>query len=128
MLRHKFYIGSILVLLAWLAVPSAFAGESDIRLPSLAAPSFFGGSLTGRTILLFGLLVCFGGALFGILEYLKTRALPVHRSMAEVSHIIWETCKTYLWQQGKFLAALWLLIRNGIDVWSKGVPRGRVID
>jgi K(+)-stimulated pyrophosphate-energized sodium pump len=110
MLRNKSYIGSILVLLTWLTVPSAFADASDIQLPSLVAPSFFNGNLTGGTILLFGLAVCVGGALFGILEYLKTRALPVHKSMAEVSNIIWETCKTYLLQQGKFLAALWLLI------------------
>jgi K(+)-stimulated pyrophosphate-energized sodium pump len=66
--------------------------------------------VTGHTILYFGLFVCFVGAAFGILEYVRTRALPVHRSMADVSHIIWETCKTYLFQQGKFLAALWLLI------------------
>ena len=98
------------MLLVWLAAPAAFAGEGDIKLPSLEAPSFMGGNLTGRMILLLGLAICAGGALFGILEYLKTRALPVHKSMAEVSHIIWETCKTYLLQQGKFLAALWLLI------------------
>ena len=58
----------------------------------------------------FGLFVCAVGAAFGIWEYIHTRALPVHRSMSDVSHIIWETCKTYLWQQGKFLAALWVLI------------------
>jgi K(+)-stimulated pyrophosphate-energized sodium pump len=54
--------------------------------------------------------VCGVGAAFGLWEYFRTRALPVHRCMAEVSHIIWETCKTYLLQQGKFLAGLWLLI------------------
>ena len=58
----------------------------------------------------FGLFVCAVGAAFGIMEYVRTRALPVHRSMSDVSHIIWETCKTYLLQQGKFLAALWVLI------------------
>jgi K(+)-stimulated pyrophosphate-energized sodium pump len=110
MLRNRSLIIGILMLLVWLPAPGAFAGEGDIQLPSLEAPTFLGGSLTGRTILLLGLAICAGGALFGILEYLKTRALPVHRSMAEVSHIIWETCKTYLLQQGKFLAALWLLI------------------
>lgn len=89
---------------------NTYASESDIRLPELKTVSFFQGRVTSHEILYFGLLVCVVGAAFGIWEYLRTRALPVHRSMSEVSHIIWETCKTYLFQQGKFLAALWLLI------------------
>ncbi|HEY1490299.1 MAG TPA: sodium-translocating pyrophosphatase, partial [Verrucomicrobiae bacterium] len=82
----------------------------DIQLPELEQVKFFHGSVTSLEILLMGLFVCAVGAGFGIWEYTRCRALPVHRSMREVSHIIWETCKTYLWQQGKFLAALWLLI------------------
>jgi K(+)-stimulated pyrophosphate-energized sodium pump len=89
---------------------SAFAGDADIQLPTLDQVNFFHGSVTSQAILFFGLFVCGVGAAFGIWEYTRCRALPVHRSMREVSHIIWETCKTYLWQQGKFLAALWLLI------------------
>ena len=89
---------------------NAFAGDADIQLPSLDQVNFFHGAVTSREILFFGLFVCAVGAVFGILEYVRTRALPVHRSMREVSNIIWETCKTYLWQQGKFLAALWVLI------------------
>ncbi len=89
---------------------SAFAGDADIQLPSLDEVDFFHGAVTSREILFVGLLVCAVGAAFGIWEYVRTKALPVHRSMAEVSHIIWETCKTYLWQQGKFLAAIWALI------------------
>src|SRR5208337_1290657 len=72
--------------------------------------NFFHGAVTSQAILFFGLFVCLVGAAFGIFEYVRTRALPVHRSMREVSNIIWETCKTYLWQQGKFLAALWVVI------------------
>ena len=93
-----------------LAATSAFAGDADIQLPSLEQVKFFHGSVTGLTILFFGLFVCAVGAAFGIREYLHTRALPVHRSMSDVSQIIWETCKTYLFQQGKFLASLWVLI------------------
>jgi K(+)-stimulated pyrophosphate-energized sodium pump len=89
---------------------NAFAGDADIQLPGLASVKFLGDRVNGHTILYFGLFVCFVGAAFGILEFVRTRALPVHRSMSDVSHIIWETCKTYLFQQGKFLAALWLLI------------------
>jgi K(+)-stimulated pyrophosphate-energized sodium pump len=66
--------------------------------------------LSGHAILYFGLAVCAIGALFGLLQYKQTRALPVHKTMGDVSNIIWETCKTYLLQQGKFLAALWILI------------------
>jgi K(+)-stimulated pyrophosphate-energized sodium pump len=85
-------------------------GEADIQLPSLENLSFFHGRVTGYAILFFGLFVCIIGAAFGLWEYMRCRALPVHRSLSEVSNIIWETCKTYLLQQGKFLAALWALI------------------
>jgi len=99
----------LLVVLSLVATP-VFAGDADIKLPSLEQLKFFHGTVTAQGILLLGLFVCAVGAAFGIMEYVRTRALPVHRSMSDVSQIIWETCKTYLFQQGKFLAALWLLI------------------
>jgi len=86
------------------------AGEADIHIPDLGGTSFLGGSLGGLQILWLGLAVCVLATAYGWWQYLQTRALPVHRSMAAVSEIIWGTCKTYLWQQGKFLAALWVLI------------------
>ena len=101
----------IAVLLATLSgATNAWAGDADINLPSLQDVSFHGGALSGHAILFFGLAVCVMGALFGLFQYRQTRALPVHHSMGNVSHIIWETCKTYLLQQGKFLVALWILI------------------
>jgi len=57
-----------------------------------------------------GIFLCFVGAFFGLVQYKQTKALPVHSSMSNVSHTIWETCKTYLFQQGKFLVILWVLI------------------
>src|SRR2546428_7469095 len=57
-----------------------------------------------------GIFICFIGAIFGLVQYKQTKALPVHKSMADVSNTIWETCKTYLFTQGKFLAILWGLI------------------
>jgi len=99
----------------------AFAGDADIHLPSLQNVSFLNGSLTARAILYFGLVVCAVGAAVGFLEYAKTRALPVHQSMRDVSHIIWETCKTYLWQQGKFLLALWILIAGCMIYYFRGL-------
>jgi K(+)-stimulated pyrophosphate-energized sodium pump len=86
------------------------AGEANIHLPPLQDVSFMGGSLSSHAILYFGLAVCAIGALFGFFQYKQTCALPVHKSMANVSNIIWETCKTYLMQQGKFLVGLWILI------------------
>jgi K(+)-stimulated pyrophosphate-energized sodium pump len=95
---------------AALTVPSLRASESDIKIPDLNAVSFMSGSLTGSAVLLIGLVVCLGGMVFGWMQYIQTRNLPVHSTMSTVSNIIWETCKTYLGQQGKFLAVLWLLI------------------
>ena len=57
-----------------------------------------------------GLVVCVIGLVFGLIQYQQTKAMPVHKSMSDVSQTIWETCKTYLFQQGKFLAILWVLI------------------
>ena len=96
---------------ALLASP-ALAGEADLKVPSVDLAKFnFGDSvIQGNHLMVIGLLVCVLAALFGWYQYAQTKALPVHRSMAEVSNIIWETCKSYLFQQGKFLAILWVLI------------------
>src|SRR5258705_12397639 len=59
---------------------------------------------------MFGLLVCVLAMVFGISSYSRIRKLPVHQSMAEISELIYETCKTYLLQQGKFLIVLWIFI------------------
>ena len=67
---------------------------------------FLGGNLGGLTILYTGLVICVLGALFGFFQHKQTVALPVHKAMSDVSNIIWETCKTYLMQQGKFLVGL----------------------
>jgi K(+)-stimulated pyrophosphate-energized sodium pump len=66
--------------------------------------------MTGGTLMNIGIVICLVGAAFGIVQYVQTKNLPVHSSMASVSNTIWETCKTYLFTQGKFLAILWLLI------------------
>jgi K(+)-stimulated pyrophosphate-energized sodium pump len=89
---------------------AAFAGEANIQLPDLTQVTFFGGSLSGITILNVGLLICLIGLGFGFLQYAQTKNLPAHKAMLDVSQTIWETCKTYLLQQGKFLLALWILI------------------
>ena len=83
-------------------------GEVNLHLPSLAQGNFLG--LNGHQLLLWGLLVCVGGLLFGLATYVQVKKLPVHKVMADVSAIIYETCKTYLIQQGKLLLVLELFI------------------
>src|SRR3954471_9882241 len=95
-----------------LTATSSYAGEADIKIPDLTKVRFnvFGSNLSGMAILYAGLIVCALGVVYGLLQYRQTRDLPVHDKMRAVSNIIWETCKTYLMQQGKFLSVLWVLI------------------
>ena len=87
------------------------ASEADINIPDLSKVSFDGlGGMSGMTLMYLGIAICGAGAVFGIFQYLQTKALPVHVSMGNVSNTIWETCKTYLFTQGRFLAILWFLI------------------
>ena len=114
MLKNK-SIKAMMYLAALAAVfglsPYAFAGEADIKIPDLTCVKFDGlGGVSGATLMYLGLGVCLIGAVFGLVQYFQTKALPVHESMANVSETIWETCKTYLFTQGKFLAILWVLI------------------
>jgi K(+)-stimulated pyrophosphate-energized sodium pump len=79
-------------------------GEANLRLPPLGQVDFMG--INGRTLLLAGLVVCVLGLLFGLVIYQQLKKLPVHRSMREISELIYETCKTYLVTQGKFILLL----------------------
>ena len=89
----------------------AYASEADLKIPKLDTVTFQSlGGMSGHSLMLIGLAVCILGGLFGLVQYNQTKNLPVHKSMATVSNTIWETCKTYLFTQGKFLAILWLLI------------------
>ena len=115
---RKFIPRLPLALLLLLAHPfAASASEADLTLPSAAdrmKPVFFhlpgGLDLTGGRILWIGLLVCLCGMLFGLIEYLVLKKLPAHKSMLDVSTLIYGTCKTYLLQQGKLLLMLEVLI------------------
>jgi K(+)-stimulated pyrophosphate-energized sodium pump len=83
-------------------------GEASLRLPDLSQVQFLG--IDGHKLLLFGILFCVFGLIFGLVIYSKLKNLPVHRSMRDISELIYETCKTYLITQGKFLVLLWLFI------------------
>jgi len=91
------------------AAPAAHAGgEAALILPELGS---------GRRLLLYGLAVCALGLLFGLAIYRQLKHLPVHKSMREISELIYETCKTYLITQGKFLVVLWLFIGAIIAIY-----------
>jgi len=106
---------SVMPLLAFLQNPASPApqhaggGEAALVLPDLNQATFLGG-IGGRGLLLWGLLVCALGLLFGLLTYTQLKNLPVHRAMREISELIYETCKTYLLTQGRFLLILWVFI------------------
>ena len=83
-------------------------GEANLILPDLGSVQVLG--MSGHSLLLLGMLVAAAGLAFGIIALFQVKNLPTHASMAEVSDIIWETCKTYLITQGKFLLILEALI------------------
>ncbi len=80
-------------------------GEASLKLPDLSSVTFFGG-LDGHRLLLAGILICVLGLGFGMAIYMNLKKLPVHRAMREISELIYETCKTYLITQGKFILIL----------------------
>ena len=83
-------------------------GEANLVLPDLSRVEFLG--VNGHTLLMAGLIVCFLGLLFGLLIFINLKNRPVHRSMREISELIYETCKTYLITQGKFILILEIFI------------------
>jgi len=87
---------------------AAPAGEASLKLPDLHQVQFLG--VNGHNLLMIGILFCIFGLLFGLVSYSRLKNLPVHRAMGEMSELIWETCKTYIIQQGKFLLLLWAFI------------------
>ena len=120
-----------IVTLLLIATSTAFAqpsespgGEASLKLPDLSSVTFLGG-IDGHKLLLIGILFCVFGLLFGLVIFTKLKNLPVHRAMLEISELIYETCKTYLVTQGKFILVLWAFIAVIIAVyfgWLSPVP------
>ncbi|HZP17432.1 MAG TPA: sodium-translocating pyrophosphatase, partial [Terriglobales bacterium] len=112
--RRTLLSGVISFFILLLSIPSALAqpeqvgGEANLRLPDLSAASFLG--VDGHHLLMIGILFCVFGLGFGLAIYSRLKNLPVHRAMREISELIYETCKTYLITQGKFLLFLWAFI------------------
>jgi K(+)-stimulated pyrophosphate-energized sodium pump len=90
------------------AQPEEAGGEAALKLPDLSSVSFLG--MDGHRLLMIGLLFCVFGLGFGMVIFMRLKNLPVHRTMREISELIYETCKTYLVTQGKFLMLLWAFI------------------
>ncbi len=104
--------------------PTDTAGEAGLRLPDMKGVTFLNG-ITGYKLLEVGLLFCALGGLFGLIIYMQLKNAPVHRSMKEISELIYETCKTYLITQGKFILVLWAFIAVVIVLyfgWLSPVP------
>src|SRR5580698_5518852 len=98
-------------------------GEAALKLPDLSSVSFLG--VDGHKLLMIGLLFCVFGLGFGMVIFMRLKNLPVHRSMREISELIYETCKTYLVTQGKFILLLWAFIAVIIAAyfgWLAPVP------
>lgn len=85
-------------------------GEASLKLPDLNQARFFGDRIGGKNLLYSGVVICLLGLGFGLTVCRQLKNAPVHSSMLEVSELIYETCKTYLLTQGKFLSILWLFI------------------
>jgi K(+)-stimulated pyrophosphate-energized sodium pump len=104
------WLGMLAAAAPALAQPAAETpgGEAGLRIPNLSQVQFLG--MDGHKLLLFGILFCIFGLAFGLTIYTRLKNLPVHRAMREISELIYETCKTYLITQGKFLLLLWVFI------------------
>ena len=129
---------TLAVALAFLAIGASpvFAqshggGEANLILPDLSSVTFFGGSVDGHNLLLMGIIVCILGLLFGLAMYMNLKKLPVHHAMREISELIYETCKTYLITQGKFILILEVFIGIVIILYFgvlSGMEPFRVVD
>jgi K(+)-stimulated pyrophosphate-energized sodium pump len=121
----------VAVVMLLLSAGPAMASEADLILPNLGDTNlgtFFG--MSGHALLTWGLVICLGGMAFGILQFMSIRSLPVHAAMREISELIYETCKTYLLTQLKFIAVLWVLVGIIIGVYFgylRSMPFSQVV-
>lgn len=108
------------VIAAFTLAPSfALASEADLKLPNLDVPVF--NNITGHSLLMGGIIVSAIGMVFGVFQMVQLKNMPVHKAMAEVSDLIWETCKTYLITQIKFIAILEVFIGAIMVIYFRGI-------
>jgi K(+)-stimulated pyrophosphate-energized sodium pump len=113
--RFAGVLATLLLLGHGAAFAQSSGGEANLTLPDLRSVNFLG--MNGHALLTIGLLFCVGGLLFGLAIYVQLKNLPVHRTMREISELIYETCKTYLVTQGKFILLLWIFIAVIISLY-----------
>ncbi len=124
--RNRFFLAALLPFLAFLALailaPMAHASEADLAIPDLHEGSFsrFGG-LNGWQLLFYGSLVIVGTLGISLFQYARIKAMPAHKSMLDVAETIYSTCRTYLFQQGKFLVSLFVIIAIAITYYLVGL-------
>ncbi|MFC1734058.1 sodium-translocating pyrophosphatase [candidate division KSB1 bacterium] len=105
----------------------SFASEADLPIPDLKNSFFPVIGMNGWNLLLWGFIIIILGLLFGLWQYRTIKRLPAHKSMLDIAHIIYETCKTYLIQQGRFLIILFLIIAAAIVYYFLGLVEGITI-
>ncbi|MCT4638250.1 MAG: sodium-translocating pyrophosphatase [Bacteroidales bacterium] len=112
----------ILLILFSVTVPLVtFANEVDLPIPDLRDSFFPSLGIDGWSMLLYGTIIIFLGLVFGLIQFAQIKKLPAHNVMLEVANVIYETCKTYLIQQGKFLIILFAIIGAAIIYYFYGL-------
>jgi K(+)-stimulated pyrophosphate-energized sodium pump len=129
MLRLKHFKKGLFFLAFFAGIPAVWAGEADLKVPDLSTvPVIF--NLNGREVLLLGMIVCIFGVFFGMYQYELLKKTPVHKSMKDVSRLIYTTCKAYLIAQGKFLLILEVVIGAVMVAyfgWLRHFDAGKVV-
>ncbi len=113
------WVARALGLLAVLAGTAAHASEAELKLPDFSTVQFLDGAITGRGLLMLGIVVSALGLCFGLVQYMQLKKLPVHKAMLEISELIYATCKQYMVTQGKFILILELFIGAIIVAYFK---------
>lgn len=111
-MKKRFVLSGLLTLLA---TAVTFGSEADLKVPD---------AIKEQGILYWGFIICVLGLLFGLYQFMKVKKLPAHKSMLDVSEVIYQTCKAYLKQQGKFLAILFLFIGAAVAGYFGFLAKG----
>jgi K(+)-stimulated pyrophosphate-energized sodium pump len=125
LLRRGISLMALTLFASIAAMAEPAGGEASLKLPDLSSVSFFNAAINGHNLLLIGILFCVFGLVFGLAIYIQLKNMPVHKAMLEISELIYETCKTYLVTQGKFILILWAFIAVIIAAyfgWLAPVP------
>ena len=120
-MMRSLILASAAALFVLLSAVLAAASEADLVLPDVGQEQFLG--MSGRTLLMGGLVVSLAGVGFGLVMFFQLRNLPVHRSMRDISELIYETCKTYLISQGQIHPAARAVHRRGDGDLLRLAPR-----